>query len=112
MGKLTGKVAVVTGASDGIGASIALHLAAEGIDEAGGGHDWIRSAPFIPPLAPPYKGGGFMAHVGAYYIQAFARAQALRSWGVSSSRFIVGRISCNRPVCSSRSAMELITRSG
>jgi 3-oxoacyl-[acyl-carrier protein] reductase len=30
MGKLTGKVAVVTGASKGIGASIALHLAREG----------------------------------------------------------------------------------
>src|SRR5688572_16914 len=30
MGKLTGKIAVVTGASKGIGASIALHLAREG----------------------------------------------------------------------------------
>ncbi len=43
---------------------------------------------------------------------AWARAHSRRSCGVSSSRFIDGKISCSRPVLSSRSATESITRSG
>ena len=75
--KLQGKVAVVTGASKGIGASIAKHLAAEGASVVVNYASSKKGADIV--VEEITKAGGKAIAVGADVLQADRNCPALRA---------------------------------